>query len=87
MLPKTIIWTLTAVPQELGMSFMRRVGDGALVHPGAEDGADGSHELDLGVGGELDAGKLLVEDLEALDYLLHILGGEAGVGGDAAAGP
>ena len=55
------------------------VGNGALVHPGAEHGADGGHELDLRVGGELDARELLVEDLEALDHLLHILGGEAGV--------
>ena len=60
------------------------VGDGALVHPAAEDGADGGHELDLRVGRELDAGKLLVQDLEALDHLLHVLGGEAGVGRNAA---
>ena len=60
------------------------VGDGAVVHPGAEHGADGGHELDLRVGRELFAGELFVEDLEALHHLLHILGGEAGVGLDAA---
>ncbi len=45
MLPNTIACTLTAVPQLSGMSLQAAIGDGALVHPRAEDGADRAPEL------------------------------------------
>ena len=45
MLPNTMACTLTAVPQLSGMSLQAAVGDGALVHPGAEHRADRAPEL------------------------------------------
>ena len=55
------------------------VVDGARVIPGAEDGLDGLHELNLRVLRELDAHLLLVDLLEADDDFLHVLGIQVGV--------
>ncbi len=45
------------------------IDDGAVVHPGAEDGADGAFQLLPRIGGEFLAGALLDQGLEALDQL------------------
>ncbi len=47
MLPNTIDCTLTAVPQRLGDVVEAAIGDGAVVHPAGEHGADGAPELVL----------------------------------------
>ena len=79
MLPKTMAWTLTAVPQSPGILFSLPVGDGPLVVPGAEHGVDGVLELLLGILREVLAGLVLDHPLEQLDQLLQILGGQLGV--------
>ena len=55
------------------------VEDGALVHPRAEDGADGSPELVPRIGREVLAGLLLDGGLELLDQLLQVVGRQLGV--------
>jgi len=55
------------------------VDDGAVVHPGTEDGAGGSAELVPRVVGEGLAGAFEHEGLEAADELLLVVGGELGV--------
>ena len=59
------------------------VGDGAVVAPAAEDGADGAPELRARVVREVAAGALLDRRLERGDELLEVVGGELGVEGDA----
>ena len=49
------------------------VDDGAVVHPGAEHGADGAHQLVPGRRREVLAGALLHERLEAGDELLQVV--------------
>jgi hypothetical protein len=78
-LPKTIDWTLTAVPQEAGMLLQLAVFDGAGVHPGGEDGADRAPELLLRVLREVGA-ELLPDDLLVLaDQHLPVVGREVGI--------
>ena len=60
------------------------VGDGPVVHPGAEHGADRAPELLAGIVGEFLAGLLLDGRLEAGDQVLEVGGGQVGVGLDAA---
>ena len=55
------------------------VVDGPGVIPGAEHGADGSHELLAGILGEVLADLLTVLGLELLGQLLEVLGGKLGV--------
>ncbi len=60
------------------------VGDGAGVHPGAEDGADGAPQLLGGVLGEVAAELGLDLVLEQPDQFLEVGGGELGILVDAA---
>ena len=55
------------------------VGDGAVVAPAAEDGADGAPELGARVVREVLAGALLDGRLELGDELLEVVGRELGV--------
>jgi hypothetical protein len=55
------------------------VNDGAVVHPGAEDGADGAVELVPRVVGEGLAGAFFDEPLEARDQFLEVIDRELGV--------
>ena len=50
LLPNTICWTLTAVPQSSGMRLMRRYWHGPLAHPRVEHRADRLRELLARVG-------------------------------------
>src|SRR3546814_17114528 len=59
--------------------FRSAVGDGALVHPRAEDGADGGPDLVLGILREGLAGLLQHLGLVGLDDLQPVLGGHLGV--------
>src|SRR5258705_12442825 len=52
------------------------VDDRTVVHPGAEDGADGAHQLVPRRSGKLLAGAILHERLEPRDELLQIVNGE-----------
>ena len=63
-----------------GDAVFLAVGDGALVVPGAEHGADGTLQLVPRAGGEHLAGALEHQGLESAHQLLVILGGELGVG-------
>ena len=55
------------------------IGDGALVHPGAEHGADGAPELGVRVLREVEAELVLDALLVALDQRRPVVGGEVGV--------
>ena len=79
MLPKTMLWTLTAVPQSDGDVVHAAVVDGARVIPGAEDGLDGLQELNLRVLGNSTPIFSFVDLLEADDDFLHVLGIQVGV--------
>ena len=78
-LPNTIAWTLTAVPQLSGMRVEPAIGDGALVHPRAEHGADRAPQLVVRVLRESRAVLLLDALLEARDERRPVLGAEIGV--------
>ncbi len=58
------------------------VGDGAVVAPAAEDGADGAPELGARVVGEVLARALLDRRLELRDEVLEVVGDELGVVSD-----
>ena len=64
MLPNAIICTLTAVPQEYGISFIAAVDVCAGVVPGTEHGLDRAHQLLLRIGREVLADLFLVFSLE-----------------------
>ena len=49
-----------------GDVILGAIDNGAVVHPGTKDGADGAFELDPRIGGEVLAGALLDQGLEAL---------------------
>ena len=49
MLPKTMAWTLTAVPFRPVIRSIRRYCDRLVPHPAIEDGHDGLPELLLGI--------------------------------------
>ncbi len=55
------------------------VRDSPVVHPAAEDGADGGHQLHLRILREILSGLFLINGLEAFYKLLHIFSREAGV--------
>ncbi len=69
-LPKTIEQMLAAVPQSCGNAVLPAIDDGPVVHPGAEDGADGAPDLLHGIVGEVLAGVVLDRLLELLDQFL-----------------
>jgi hypothetical protein len=52
MLPKTMAWTLTAVPRWSGILVQAPVDPGPLVVPGIKDGIDGQFQLLQGLLGE-----------------------------------
>ena len=79
MLPNTIAWTLTAVPQLSGNAVQAAVGDGALVHPRAEHRADGAPQLVVRVLRERCAVLFLDLGLVELDELGPVVGLELGV--------
>ncbi len=79
MLPNTIAWTLTAVPQLLGDGVEAAIGDGALVHPRLEDGADRAPELRLRILRERRAALALDDHLVVADQLRPVVAGELGV--------
>jgi hypothetical protein len=55
------------------------IGDGARVHPAAEDRADGAPQLRLRILREGCAGLVQHEVLIGLDHLLPLMGGQRGV--------
>ena len=67
LLPNTICWTLTAVPQSSGMWLMRRYSTARGADPRVEHGADRLPELLLRVLREVLAGLVAVELLERVD--------------------
>ena len=79
MLPKTMDWTLTAVPHQCGDVVELPVGNGPVVVPRFEDGADGAPELLHGVFGKPDVQPLLDGILEARDQVLQVVDAELGV--------
>ena len=52
-----------------GDVILAAINDGAVVHPGTENSADGAFELVPGIGGEFLAGAFLDQILEALHQL------------------
>ena len=62
-----------------GDVVLAAVDDRTVIHPRAEDGADGTGELVPWTGGKIVAGALLHEGLETDDELLEVVGGELGV--------
>ena len=79
LLPNTICWTLTAVPQSSGMRLDAPVVPRAVAHPGVEDRPDRLRQLPLGLLGEVlarlvlvDAPELLRERPEVVDVELEV---------------
>ena len=87
MLPKTIVWTLTAVPQVVGDLLGAAVVDRAVAHPGAEDGLDRELELIQRVAREVGAGLGLDDLLELGDDLAQAVGVRSVSSLDARASP
>ncbi len=79
MLPKTIDWTLTAVPHSSGMLLDPAIGDGPLAVPRGEDGVDAAPQLLVGVIREFLAQDLLDLGLERVAQRLQVVGGQVGV--------
>ena len=67
-----------------GNAVQLAVGDGAVVHPRAEDRADGAPQLLLRVFGKLNALAFADRRLELVDQLAQIVGGQLGIELDAA---
>ena len=83
MLPKTIAWTLTAVPFKPGDSLDPAVLDGLVAHPAIEDGHDRLPELIFRVLGKRLLDVLLIDGLVAADQFLEVVGAQVGVELDA----
>ena len=79
MLPKTMVTTLTAVPEVVGDLLVVPVVDGALAEPAGEDGLDGQVELLVRVAREVPAGVLAHDGLEVLGERPQVVGVQVGV--------